>query len=178
MLPATWLSIVLFSALGPKAHPVSRPLVRAAAVTPACGNLVVTATPASISFLASDPDSPAVAGNAVASITWQSAGQARQPWTLSIQTGAGTFESCPAIPVSAVLVTCSRAAVSGTGGSGLCSAAAALSALPRVVASGDESASSASYQVSLSFTLTDSWKYAAEINPPCTISLTYTVNFQ
>jgi hypothetical protein len=178
MLTATWLSILWFSAMGPKGQPASLPPLRAAVVTPACGPLAVTAVPATIGFSATNPDSPAVAGNATASITWQGTGQVHLPWNLSIQSDSVNFLNCPAIPVSAVLVACSRASIAGGGGSAVCSAAAPLSAALRVVASGDQSASNASYQVNLNFTLSDSWKYIAQLNPPCALSLTYTVNFQ
>jgi len=177
MLTATWLSILL-SAMGPKGQPTPLPPLRAAVVTPACGPLTVTATPATISFAATNPDAPAVAGNATASITWQSTGQAHLPWNLSIQSDGVNFLNCPLIPVSAIAVSCSRAAVTGGGGSGVCSATAPISASPRVVASGEQSVSNASYQVNLNFTLSDSWKYIAQLSPSCTLSLTYTVNFQ
>jgi hypothetical protein len=178
MLTATWLSILFFSAIGTKALPASLPTLRAAVAAPACGPLTVTAAPATISFNAANPDSPAVAGNAMASITWQSGGQPHLPWNLSIQSDGVNFLNCPAIPVSAIQVSCSRAAVTGGGGSGVCAATAPLASSPRVVASGDQSVPNVSYQVNLNFTLSDSWKYAAEMNPPCTLSITYTVNFQ
>ena len=173
MLTATWLSILLFAS-GPK------PPLRAFVVTPACGPIIVTATPATITFSAANPDSPAVAGNAAATITWQVKGEPHRRWNLSIQSDAASFGNCPAIPVSAVLASCSRAAVNPPGGgSGVCSSTAPLSGSPQVVAAGDQSsAANAFYQVNLNFTFSDSWKYIAQMSPPCTLSLTYTVNFQ
>jgi hypothetical protein len=41
------------------------------------------------------------------------------------------------------------------------------------VASGTEGTFSRSYSVTLTYTLTDQWKYIARTSPPCTLSITY-----
>jgi hypothetical protein len=66
--------------------------------------------------------------------------------------------------------------VLGLGGSGSCSGSFPLSTTPQVVASGSEGIISLNYSVTIGFTLTDNWKYIAEMGPACAISLTYTAN--
>ena len=141
------------------------------------GPLVVTATPGTISFSASNPDAPQVAGTAAATISWWAGGASSRGWSLTVQADAASFLSCPAIPVSAVTVSCSQASV-GSGGSGVCRSSMPLSTVPSVISSGAEGNQGAFYQVILRFTLTDSWKYIAQLSPPCSLSLTYVANLQ
>ncbi len=172
---APWILIPILLA-GGAARPVARgprPVVvqrQLAGTDPA---ITLIATPASISFSASNPDSAGVPANAVTTITWRANGDSRMPWLLTIQADSSSLGSCPRVPVSAVTVTCSQAAVSH-GGIGICSPSMTLADSPRVIAAGMEAAANASYQVNLAFTLADSWKYVAQLNPPCSLTLSYT----
>lgn len=132
----------------------------------------LTASPATISFTATDPDLGSVAGSAASTASWTtSSGSTTSAWNLQIQAAAASFTGCATVPMSAVTVTCG----SVTGGtSGACKPAITLSTTAQQVATGNESASTnAPYSVTLSFSLADSWKYIAKSS--CTLTLTYTV---
>jgi hypothetical protein len=146
----------------------------ARAIMPAVTGLgTVSATPSTISFTSTNPDSGTVSGSSSATVSWTtSGGSSSSTWNLKVQAAASSFTSCATIPTSAVTVTCNS--VSG-GSSGACKSAVTLSSTTaQQVASGKESTSTnAPYSVTLNFTLTDSWEYIA--NSSCTLSLTYTV---
>jgi hypothetical protein len=169
-----FITVLLASVAGKPVSPPARPR---AIVLPAAAPQIVTmtATPGTINFSAANPDSPLVAGSAPASIHWFQNGQSRRTWTLSVQSSTATFTNCPRVPVSAVTVTCSGISVNGT--SQPCGPAVNLSTTPQVVANGLEGAGLAYFNVTLTFTLTDSWTYSAELNPKCALSLTYNGNF-
>ena len=135
----------------------------------------MTATPGTISFQAIDPDLGAVPGTPAASVTWNAIGLIPSSWTLTVQAPSASFSGCPSIPVSAVTVTCTGVSVGGNG-SGTCSGSVPLSTSPQKIAGGTEAFLSAGYAVNLSFTLTDSWKYVAQMSPLCSITVTYTAN--
>ncbi len=134
-------------------------------------------TPSNISFSATDPDFPTVAGSAPSTATFNLLGGApSRIWTLSVQASGSTFSGCTTVPVSAVTVTCSSAVVSNVGGStgsATCSPSASLSTTPQQVASGKEGTAGDFYTITTNFTLTDSWKYIAATTPTCPITLTY-----
>jgi hypothetical protein len=135
----------------------------------------VSATPATVSFQAVNPDSGQVSGSLPGSLSWMVlSGSHLQNWTLSVQAGSSTFVGCPTIPISAVHVNCSSASVSGGSGTGACSGSFPLSAASQQVAAGAEGDGTKSYSVSINFTLAESWRYVA--NSGCTITLTYSVN--
>jgi hypothetical protein len=92
---------------------------------------------------------------------------------LTVQAGSAGFGNCPTVPVSAVTVSCASA-TTNTGGSGKCGPAFALSTSPQVVAGGNQSGSTFSYAVTLTFSLADNWKYIAETSPSCLLTLSYT----
>jgi hypothetical protein len=52
-----------------------------------------------------------------------------------------------------------------------------LSTSSQTVANGTEASGQTLYTVNLTFTLTDSWKYIAELSPQCSLSLTYNAVF-
>jgi hypothetical protein len=135
----------------------------------------MSATPATVVFLATDPDLGTVTGTA-ATVTWNAlAGLLTNTWTLTVQAAATTFAGCPTVPVSAVTVTCTSASATGVvAGTGACAAAFPLSTSPLQVASGTEGSLSGAYTVNITFTFADKWKYIA--NSACTLSLTYTAN--
>jgi len=173
-----WLPIVVLLASasgqtvlpGPQSRAV--PMVQAPAPLAA---FTLTVTPSVITFSATDPDSPTVAGSAPASATWRTSG-VFGTWTLSVQSTAATFQGCATVPVSAVRVSCTSASNSALFGSGSCSSAFALSTSSQVIASGGEGLSTGNYAVTLTFTLTDSWKYIAQLSPSCSLNLSYTAN--
>ena len=134
--------------------------------------ITLVATPGAIHFHATNPDAPGVPGQSPVFVTWQASGTKNNVWSLSLQASSSTFENCPGIPASAVTVSCMQTSV--TGGSSACSPSFPLSTGPQVVAAGGQSETAATYQVSLQFTLADSWKYAAK--PSCSLSVTYTAN--
>ncbi|HVN04041.1 MAG TPA: hypothetical protein VMT86_06455 [Bryobacteraceae bacterium] len=133
----------------------------------------LTVEPATITFDASNPDwMPTVTGSAPASISWQNLDRNPGMWSLSVQADAGAFSNCHNMPVSAVTVSCASA-ITNAGKSGACRPPLTLSASPQVVASGKQGAATFNYSVSLTFALADDWKYIAQTNPPCALSLTY-----
>jgi hypothetical protein len=136
----------------------------------------LTVLPATVSFVATDPDLGSAAGTA-ATATWSAtAGAPTNTWTLAVQAGAGAFTACGTVPTSAVTVTCTAASASGVGGTGTCAAPFPLSTAAQQVASGKEGTLVSNFSVSISFSLADSWRYVAALAPPCTLSLTYTAN--
>ena len=142
------------------------------AAAPAAGPvLFMSASPATISFQANDPDSPSDPGNSAATVGWWSYGGNGAAWSLTARAAASTFSNCPTVPVSAVTVSCTSATVSG--GSGSCRPPFTLSTSPQNIAVGTQGALS-QYTVNLTFTLSDSWKFIAQLSPSCSLSITYT----
>jgi len=134
----------------------------------------VTASPATISFAATDPDLGPFTGSSSATVSWTtSGGAAGSTWTLKVQAAAATFASCATVPTSAVTAMCTGVA-GGTGGACTGGSGFALSTAGQQVASGKEATGiGKSYSVTINFTLADSWSYIAKSS--CTLSLTYTV---
>ena len=139
-------------------------------------NFTLDATPATITFNATNPGTaPVVAGSATASVTWQVLSGGNN-WSLKVQASAPTFVNCPTVPVSAVTVTCASASGGALGGSATCAGSFPLSTTAVQVAGGAEGLIAYNYSVTINFTLADRWKYIAETNPACSVSLTYTAN--
>jgi hypothetical protein len=135
----------------------------------------LTATPGTISFSASNPNSGVAAGSSTASLNWTLQGGLNlQTWTVSVQATAGNFSGCSTVPVSAVTVSCTGASVGGGAGTGTCRGPFTLSTVAQPVASGAQGLLTQAYSVQINYTLADSWRYVA--NSACTLSLTYTVN--
>ena len=181
--PLVAIALLFSPALSAGENPPVRrsPVVGAAPPPPVLATTVgtVTATPSTISFNATDPDLGSVAGNSPATVSWDAtAGNNSNNWTLTVQAAATSFTGCGTVPVGAVTVACSSASVSAGGGTGVCSGAFPLSTLSQQVAGGKEGNGTRSYTVNINFTLTDRWRYVAALSPPCTITLTYTVNAQ
>jgi hypothetical protein len=147
-----------------------------AGVLPATVSLL-TASPGTIRFSATNPSLGTVSGNSPATVTWTSSGGLTQnTWTLTVQSGSPTFTSCSTVPVSAVTVQCTSAGVSGGGGTGACGGSFGLSTSAQNVAGGAQGSGTQSYTVNINFTLAESWRYIASLSPECTLTLTYTVN--
>ncbi|HEU0119539.1 MAG TPA: hypothetical protein VFQ91_03365 [Bryobacteraceae bacterium] len=138
---------------------------------------IFTVSPTAISFSLSDPDAGPVAASSAVTINWTLVGVALNGnWRIDVQAPSSTFPSCPRIPVSAIRVTCGSASISGLGlgGSATCAASSApLSTSPIAIASGVERIGLSTTTVSLSFTITDSWRYTAPEAPACTFDLSY-----
>jgi hypothetical protein len=100
-------------------------------------------------------------------------GKQNRDWQLSVQAQTPQFQECGTVPASAVTVACQGVTVSGGGGA--CRAPGPLSTSPLPVAGGRQDNKSQNLSVSLIFTFNDSWRYAAALNPQCTLTLTYTV---
>ena len=147
----------------------------------ATANFSVYASPSSISFAATNPDSPTVAGSATTTVSWTTTSTpANDPWKLQVSSTSSSFSNCAtAIPASAVTITCTSGFNPGPGGFN-CGAPATLSTSPVTVASGTlpYAGSSTSFWMTFTFTLTDSWSYIAQTSSSCTLNITYlaTVN--
>jgi hypothetical protein len=144
-----------------------------------------SATPATITFYANNPDSPSVTGNATATITFTTnGGSYARTWNVRVQATSANFASCPStVPISRVAVTCGSVSITGGNssypGSGVCSASSSLSTSLRTVASGMEANNGSGYPVytiRLTFTFLDSWGYiAVPSGAPCTVDLNYLI---
>jgi hypothetical protein len=137
---------------------------------------LLSASPGTISFQASNPDSGMVTGSSPASLSWSiQSGSTLKGWTLSVQADSSSFAGCPTVPVSAVQVSCGSATAGG-GGTGACGGSFPLSTSPGQIAGGAQGDGTNSYLVSINFTLAESWRYVAK--PSCSITLNYSVNAQ
>jgi hypothetical protein len=142
-------------------------------------NFIVS--PGTVSFAASDPDSPSHTGSST--VTWNlTGGSFFSNWTLRVASVGSWFgggsASCSTVPASAVTFRCASATFSGgTLPSATCSAGTfTLSTTYQTVASGREGSGTPSFTVTVSFTLLDSWSYVANLSPPCTLSVSYSLN--
>lgn len=181
------LQLVMAMALAAVQHsgqvptkPGQRTVALAKSAPPATSIFSLTVSPSSINFSATDPDLGVVTGSSTSAVQFYLIGStAGATWTLGIATGGSTFTGCTTIPASAVKATCSGASVSnfsGTAGTAVCSAARTLSTTTGTVLSGKEGSGIDGYNATITFTLTDSWKYIAKTSPTCPITLTYTLN--
>jgi hypothetical protein len=168
------LSIALFAAAAAAQRAPVKLNPRAdAMVQPMAATFTVTATPATITFTATNPaTAPSAPGSATAAVKWQNNGTAGNSWNLTVAAGSSTFTGCATVPISAVTVACSSVTVGGSG-KGTCSAPFALSTGGQPVATGTENRASATYTVNLTFTLADSWSYIATTGQSCSLTLTY-----
>ena len=139
-------------------------------------------SPGTVSFAASDPDLGTFAGSPATSVTWNlTGGNASTTWTLRVASSGSWFgggsAGCGTVPAGAVTVTCASATTSGgVSSTASCSAAGGLSTTYRTIASGQEGSGKPSFTVTLSFTLLDSWSYVANVSPPCTLNVSYSLN--
>jgi len=152
--------------------PVSGPAL--AGPKPRTANFSAYATPSPITFAATDPDSPTVSGSATTTVSWGVTNTANDPWKLQVAANSATFSNCAtAIPVSAVTIACT-AGFDG-GGTVSCTGATTLSTSNVTMASGTvPGAGFTNFWVTLTYTLTDNWKYIAQTSSSCTLDITYT----
>lgn len=177
-----WLAVTALLAAGPAAPvwpaaprlpvlPGKRPAVVA---RPAAGFIHLSISPAIVTFDATNPDwMPMASGDAGASLSWQNPIGSQGAWSLTVQADSAVFANCRTVPISAVTVSC-VSAVTNTSRSGNCRQPFHLSASPQIVAGGRQGMTTFSYDVALTFTLADNWKYIAQTSPPCSLSLSYT----
>jgi hypothetical protein len=141
--------------------------------------LLLSATPATISFAANTPGSN-IAGSAAARITFSMDSGSGLAWTLKVGTAATKFTGCTTVPTSAVSVRCASATTTG-GASGATAACGAVafttlpSSIPGLqVANGQEpsSGSGIPFTINLNYQLADSWQFVANT---CPLTVTYTV---
>src|ERR1051326_2183620 len=135
----------------------------------------ISLTPATITFLGTDPDSPTITVP-VAAFFRTTAGSTSRGWTLSVQATSGNnMATCPStIPISKVQVSCTSVAVD-TGATGVCAAPFNLSTGLQTVSSGLEGSGNATpYTTNINFTFTDSWRYIAT-NTACSVTLNYQI---
>jgi hypothetical protein len=142
---------------------------------------LLRALPSTIPFLANSPGST-VAGGSLATVCWFiTSGKNGQTWTLRAGASSSSFSGCTTVPESAVSVRCTSASADGGGqvsaGCNTTSYTTLPNTLPGLpVASGNEGNSSSHYYtVTLSYQLTDSWRYIANT---CPLNVTYTVDAQ
>jgi hypothetical protein len=132
--------------------------------------------PAGVTIMSGDPD--AAPPPQAVSILWNGGpGSNPGPWNLSVRAASSGFSNCPAVPLTAVTVTCNSATVSGGGGTATCAAAAGLSTHPVPVAGGLQGHGNRNYIVNLTLSFADAWRYPATVSPQCLLSLSYTVDF-
>lgn len=178
-----FLSMTLFAAAaavqpGPAASKLRAALiVRPLAIT----TVIVSATPATISFTGTNPATAQLVPGSPAAVTWSYKGSKRNTWNLTVSGGGSTtFGSCTTVPISAVTVTCASASQAGNGqGTAVCSAPFQLSNGATQVAGGTEdNGSTTIYTVNLTFTLKDSWQYMVTTGQTCSLTLTYDATLQ
>jgi hypothetical protein len=135
-------------------------------------------TPTTVQFLANNPGGSVPAGS-VATLNWNlERGSNGRTWTLMVGASSWNFNGCTTVPISAVSLKCVSASVNGGGQSSAGCNINSLTPLPNTlpgmpVASGNEgNASLHSYTVTLSYQLTDSWRYIANT---CPINVSYSV---
>ena len=173
------LALVAFQAGRlPQKAPAPRPAM--AAPKPLAVSNFTLYPVAGVSFAATDPDSPTVAGSATITVSGLiGATGAGASFKLEVYSAGPTFSNCTTIPVSAVIITCTS--VFNPGGNAVsCAAPATLSTSKATLASGTlpSAGASTSFWVTLTYTLTDKWMYIAQTSSSCTLNATYlaTVN--
>jgi hypothetical protein len=136
---------------------------------------VPTATPATITFTANDPDNPAVGGSVSATISFRVTGGATaRTWNVQVQATSANFSSCPSsVPVSQVTATCASVVVGGNA-TGTCSGPVNLSTGLQTVASGNEGSGTVTYTVVVNYKFTDSWRFIPT-GSACSLGLSYLI---
>lgn len=138
---------------------------------------LITATPSTVNFSSSDPDTVPVAGSPV-TVTWSTSnGSHSWTWNITARANTSTLGNCTSVPASAIRARCTSVAVTG-GGSGSCSQSVPLGTTAQQIAGGYEGSGTASYTVNITYEFTDSWRYRGATAPACSLILTYSVYAQ
>jgi hypothetical protein len=135
------------------------------------------ASPGTISFTSTDPNS-AASGSSSATTTFTiKKSKKNAAWSMSVATASSTMTNCSWVAVSDITTTCSSVNITGGGylGTGGCASASSLSTTPAVIASGLQGDGDQSYTVVANYVLTDRWRHKGAISPACTQTLTYTL---
>lgn len=162
--------------------PPSPATVRITPSVPGGGSSVFTVSPSTITFTSPSAGTANLMGTATLSIDIASKSKA-SPWSFTVRSTLATLGgpgACSTIPVSAIQVSCSAPVANGNvgafDGTISCPAPVNLSTTPQTITSGIQSSKGGpadSYQVTLTFTFFDDWRYAATLGTPCTLNLTY-----
>jgi len=104
-----WLSIAVLLAAGAGQKALLTPKPRATLgdilpPEPPDSVTAMTATPATITFQATDPDSPSDPGSSIATVTWRSNNHSRT-WNLTVRTASTTFTNCSTVPQCTISLT-------------------------------------------------------------------------
>lgn len=132
-----------------------------------------SATPATISFAATDPDGAPVSSSPSALLSANiNGGVTTLTWNIRVRAAAANLTGCSkSIPVSAVTVaTCSASATGG--GTANCQTPFTLTTAYQVLVSGMEGAGAFSITTNVTYTLAESWSYIGT-STPCTVTLNY-----
>ena len=135
-----------------------------------------SASPLTITFLGTDPDSPTL----TVPVTFffrTTGGKLNNNWSLRVQATSGpNMINCPStIPVDKIRVSCASSS-SDNGGTANCAAPFNLSTGLQIIASGTEGTGNANpYDTVINFTFQDSWRYIAT-NTSCTVNLNYQIS--
>lgn len=135
----------------------------------------VSASPLTITFLGTDPDSPTLTVP-VTVFFRTTGGKLTNNWSLSVQATSGpNMINCPStIPVGTIQVSC-VSSVADNGGTANCAAPFNLSTGLQTISSGTEDTGNATpYDTVINFTFQDSWRYIAS-NTSCTVNLNYQI---
>ncbi|MBI2819383.1 MAG: hypothetical protein HYX73_05325 [Acidobacteria bacterium] len=135
----------------------------------------VSASPLTITFLGTDPDSPTL--TVPATILFRTTGgSTARSWSLSVQAASGpNMINCPStIPVDKIQVSC-VSSISDNDGTAACAAPFNLSTGLQLISSGTEGTGNANpYETVINFTFQDSWRYIAT-DTSCTVNLNYQI---
>ena len=134
-----------------------------------------TVLPASVTFAATNPTTtPSVSGSSAVTLAFSlNGGSSARTWNIQLKSATATFAGCTTVPVNAITATCS-AVTGGTGGT--CAGAFPLSTTNTLLSSGTEANGTASYTVTVTFSLADDWKYLPVTCTPQTFSYLLTAN--
>lgn len=136
---------------------------------------IPSATPATITFTASDPDNPSVAGSSSATISFRTTGgNSTSTWRVEVQAASANFFSCPnAVPATRVIVNCANVSTTRSA-TGVCSGSVNLSTGFQTIASGLEDNGNVQYTIVVNFTFTDSWRFIPG-GSSCSLGLNYLI---
>ena len=134
------------------------------------------ASPVTIIFLGTDPDSPTL--TVPVTIYFRTTGgQTNNNWRISLQAASGpNMMNCPStIPVDRIQVSCVSAIADDGAAIANCAAPFNLSTGLQTISSGTEGAGNARpYETVINFTFQDSWRYIAT-DTSCSVNLNYQI---
>jgi hypothetical protein len=134
---------------------------------------IISQSASLVSFNLNDPDGAPVSSGGT--VTWTvTGGRTAKGWNLYMSSGgATTLTNCTEVPISAVRVTCGT--VSG-GTTGTCDSGGTLTTTEVEIARGPEAANTYTTTVSLTYSITDAWKYKGHTTPACSLNVSYHIS--